>query len=100
MLYDGLLVLINVVAARAQVYRNWDYVDRCQCRCEHTLPFVRENVLLMENQEVLLFRWRSTDLSKFMVSQMLSDGWHFFLLQCLSFVLHLAVHLRMRRSIP
>ncbi len=35
------------------------------------------------------------DLSKVMVSQMLSDGWHFYSLQCLSFVLHLADHLQM-----
>ncbi len=48
MLYDGLLVLINVVAARAQVYCNWDYVDRCQCWWEHTLPFVCENGLLTD----------------------------------------------------
>ena len=32
MLYDVLIVLINVVAARAQIHRNWDYVDRCQFR--------------------------------------------------------------------
>ncbi len=47
-LYDGLIVLTNVVAARTQVYRNWDYVNRCQCWWEHTFPFVCESELLTE----------------------------------------------------
>ena len=46
MLYEVLLVLINLVASRAQIYRNWDYVERCQFRWEQTLPFICKNELL------------------------------------------------------